>query len=106
MDGAEYVDGPCKSLDRILEQFTEPKEIVRDKSTGIFDQNSILRLVPSKLKERQVFKCPRVGINLKRSDEQRERFWLADYRFLIYPEKTKKMKDFVILSMIKEGKSS
>ena len=59
-----------------------------------------------KMPHRPVMSCPRVGLTLKRYDEHKEKeFWMADYRFLTYPLFQAKMKDFVILSLIKEGKT-
>jgi len=43
---------------------------------------------------------------LKKYDEQKSGFWLADYRFLIYPEFHAKMKDFILLSLIRQGVSN
>ena len=50
--------------------------------------------------KREIFQSPRVGLTLKRIDEHRPKFWLADYRHLTFPEYNSKMKDFIILSMI------
>lgn len=47
-------------------------------------------------------RCPRVGLTLKKFDEHKERFWMADYRFLTYPMKNKKFNNFIALSMIKD----
>jgi hypothetical protein len=52
---------------------------------------------------REVVETPRVGLTLKRLDEHRPAFWMADYRHLSYPEFHSKMKDFIILSMIDKG---
>jgi|688.fasta_scaffold2264212_1 hypothetical protein len=49
--------------------------------------------------------CPRVGLTLKKFDEQKKGFWMSDYRYLIYPEFHSKMKDFIILSLVKQGLS-
>ena len=51
-----------------------------------------------------MWSCPRVGLTLKRYDEFKEKqFWMADYRFLTFPRYNSKMKDFTILTMIKQG---
>jgi len=42
----------------------------------------------------------RVGLSLKKLDANKPQFWLADYRYLTFPEFHGKMKDFIILSMI------
>lgn len=51
--------------------------------------------------EKEIIRCPRVGLSLKRHDEQKERFWMADYRFLTEPGKIKKFNLFTALSLIK-----
>jgi len=53
--------------------------------------------------KREVVETPRVGLTLKRLDEHRPSFWLADYRHLSHPELHQKMKDFIILSLIDKG---
>lgn len=53
--------------------------------------------------ERPITQTPRVGLTLKRLDENKPAFWMADYRHLIYPEYHQKMKDLIILSMIHLG---
>jgi hypothetical protein len=55
---------------------------------------------------RETVETPRVGLTLKRLDEHRPAFWMADYRHLIFPEFHSKMKDFIILSMIDKGISA
>ena len=77
-----------------------------------FDKSSIFYLssihdkenesLKSSLRRMDLVRCPRVGLTLKRYDEQKERFWMADYRFLTYPSKNKKYNIFFGLSMIKD----
>lgn len=57
------------------------------------------------IEEKKLWKCPRVGLTLKKYDEYKEKFWMADYRYLVFPEKNKKFSCFTILSMIKAGMS-
>ena len=48
-------------------------------------------------------KSPRVGINLKPKldyERNKDKYWLADFRYLIYPELCKKQKTLIILSLI------
>lgn len=52
---------------------------------------------------REVVKSPRVGLTLKKLDDKKPAFWLADYRSLSHPEFHSKMKDFILLSMISKG---
>jgi hypothetical protein len=122
---SDFIEGPCLLVDRIL------SDLQPDGSTSFdlvalhkhpkfsticdaFDQNSILHLLPLKgkkqetqieLPKREIVCCPRVGLTLKKIDEHKPAFWLADYRFVIYPEFHAKMKDFVILCLVKQGLS-
>lgn len=53
---------------------------------------------------RGVIETPRWGLTLKRLDEHKPAFWMADYRHLTYPEYYDgQKKNFVILSMIDKG---
>ena len=47
-----------------------------------------------------VYRGPRVGLTLNRFDEYKCRFWMADYRFVVYPEKHRKQQALVILGML------
>ena len=43
-------------------------------------------------------------MTLKRHDENKEKqFWMADYRFLTFPGFQAKMRDFIVLSMLKQN---
>jgi hypothetical protein len=44
-----------------------------------------------------------VGLTLKKYDEFKDRFWMADYRFLTFPDKNKKYNIFTVLAMLKQG---
>jgi len=112
----EYTDGPCNSVNRILAAANEDgvkgydiKDLVLEsgmEDLDVFCPTSSMRLVPtSTLPKREIVSCPRVGLTLKRYDAQKEKYWMADYRFLSLPTKTKKMKDFMILSMLDKGKT-
>ena len=57
------------------------------------------------LPKRDVNKCPRVGLTLKRYDAEKERYWMADYRYLTFPTLQAKMKDFIIVSSLSKGNS-
>lgn len=52
-----------------------------------------------------VHRGPRVGLTLKRFDEHKTRFWMSDYRFVVYPERHRKMQALVILGMLGAGRS-
>lgn len=116
----EFIEGPCNSVTRILEhnsegavQLKEVKDFVvlQGFKLEALEKNSRLNLTHKSEKENEpflkhfdnlkVWRCPRVGLTLKRFDEPKCRFWMADYRFLIYPEKHKKMNNFIIMSMLR-----
>ena len=117
---SDFIEGPCLLVDRILAD-AQPEEsksfdlnALHKLSTfsttcDAFDQGSIVHLMPlngkttiqaSYLPKRELVSCPRVGLTLKKYDDHKPEYWLADYRFLIYPEFHAKMKDFIILSLI------
>lgn len=95
-------------MNRILLETTGDKDkgikdlvAMSEFSLDVFDQKSNFHLVPNvEMLSRVVVKCPRVGLTLKKLDEKKPKYWLADYRHLSYPEYHSKMKDFIILSMI------
>ena len=118
---SDFIEGPCLLVDRILAD-AQPEESKSfdlnalhklpqfSTTCDAFDKNSIVHLLPlngkSKSQEvsipqREIVTCPRVGLTLKKYDEQKPGYLLADYRFLIYPEFHAKMKDFIILSLIR-----
>ena len=119
----DFIEGPCLLVDKILSD-SQPEEsksfdlnALHKLSTfsstcDAFDQTSIVHLLPLNGKSLSIFLpkrdlvcCPRVGLTLKKFDEHKKGFWMSDYRYLIYPEFHAKMKDFIILSMVKQGLS-
>ena len=46
---------------------------------------------------------PRVGLTLKRYDLEKEKYMLADYRFLTYPEKCKKQNILIQIALLAKG---
>ena len=54
----------------------------------------------------QLSKCPRVGLTLKRYDTEKEKYWMADYRYLSFPAMHAKMKDYIVLSYLAKGGKS
>lgn len=76
-------------------------------SLDAFNTKSNFHLVDESvvMETRDIIKMPRVGLSLKKMDEQKPKYWLADYRHLTYPDLNKKMKDFIVLSLIDKGSS-
>ena len=120
-DKANFLEGPCNCINRILAETmpttkTGAFEIIDlvacpDFSLDIFDPNSCLHLLcdtPGRqivLPKRQMVKCPRVGLTLKRYDAEKEKYWMANYRYLTFPSLHAKMKDYIIISSLVQGKS-
>lgn len=118
---ADFIEGPCLLVDRILSDATPEESKSFDlvalhkhanfsATCDAFDQTSIVHLLPlnGKTKEqemqlpnREMVRSPRVGLTLKKYDAHKPGYWLADYRFLVYPEFHAKMKDTILLSLIR-----
>ena len=83
-----------------------------DFNLDIFDSDSCLHLLCDttertiSLPQRQLSKCPRVGLTLKRYDVEKEKYWMADYRYLSFPALHSKMKDYIVLSYIAKADRS
>jgi len=82
----------------------------KDFSLDAFKEG-ILYLLPSeeaaiKIERRPLTTSARVGLTLKRYDSDKDQFWMADYRFLTYPEKNKKMNSLIALSLMAKGSSN
>ena len=118
----DFIEGPCNCVNRLLKE-TCPEEVKgsfeivnlvarKDFSLEIFNINSCMHLLCSTparkiiLPKRELSKCPRVGLTLKRYDEEKEKYWLADYRYLSFPAYNSKMKDFIVLSHLANKKLS
>ena len=108
----EFVEGPCNTVNRILEHNSTPSNTIKEVkdfvildnfSTDSFTPGSRLYLSPiegektltlnwkkSAADKSPIYRGPRVGLTLKRFDEHKCRFWMSDYRFVVYPEKNKK----------------
>lgn len=120
---SQFIEGPCNCVNRLLaesrpEEHKEPNfDIINlvgmpDFDLDIFNDDSCLHLLCSTperqivLPSRDVFKCPRVGLSLKRYDAEKEKFWMADYRYLTFPAFHAKMKDYIVLSLLAKGGKS
>lgn len=94
------IDGPSKVVDEILLQYKESK--VRDLLEHIdvdIDGNDF-ELVSKVNDKIELFKCPRVGLSLKKNSEKKISYLLRDYRYLKYPELSKKGRPFIIASAV------
>lgn len=100
-----YIDGPCKVVDLILKlnkEDTIKSLLETNKCTQLLTSGSTnlcLEYKKNAYAKEQVFKCIRVGLFNKDLLE----WWVKDYRFLLYPLKTKKYKHMVIASLYSSG---
>lgn len=103
-----YIDGPCKVVDHILKlnkaesikQLLEKNTCDQLPVTG--SENLCLEYKKNAWNTNKVFKSIRVGLyNTDLLD-----WWCKDYRFLIYPNKTKKYKHMVVASLYVNGISA
>ena len=116
----DFIEGPCNCVNRILEetkpQGTESFDIANlvartDFSLDIFDESSCMHLLCDTserkvvLPQRTIAKSPRVGLTLKRYDAEKEKFWMADLRYLTFPALHAKMKDYIVLAQLAAGSS-
>ena len=116
----EFIEGPCNCVSKILDlsgRFKEVKEFVELKNFDwdASNKESVLYLgnveeepesVQKLMSEKKAWSGPRVGLTLKKYDEHKEYFWMRDYRYVIYPEKHRKMQQLVILGMLGMGMSA
>lgn len=95
----EYIEGPCNSVSVLLNNagVKEFKDLKLpswpDNDGSAFDAKSPLgHLVfcGTELPHRDIVTSPRVGLTLKRYDTEKEKYLLADYRYLNFPELCKK----------------
>lgn len=94
------IDGPSKVVDEILLQFKETKvrELIHQVDGKIGGRD--FEFLPSNETVQTIFKCPRVGLSLKKNPEQKIPYLLKNYRYLKYPELSKKGRPFIIASAI------
>ena len=122
-DKASFVEGPCNCVNRLLKETNPSQEESKDAfeiadlvsqsdfSLDTFDESSCLHLLCDKpgrsivLPRREIFTSARVGLTLKRYDAEKEKYWMADYRFLTFPALHSKMKDLIIVSCLAKEKS-
>lgn len=108
---SEYIEGPCNSISRLLRIYDaeEFKDLTIPTYTSkhdgdAFSRKSLFRLeFTQNLQKREPVSCPRVGLTLKRPDTFKEKYWMANYRYLSFPEKCKKQKILIEIALILKG---
>ena len=112
----EYIEGPSNSAKELLKVYgkTEFKQlnIESHKETPFhdgdaFSDQSLFYLKSyNSLTKRDRVKSPRVGIHIKPKwdyDKYREKYWLAEFRYLIHPELCKKQQTLIQIALINKG---
>jgi hypothetical protein len=76
-----------------------------DFNLSAFDQKSNFHVLCTGIvmAKRDIESSARVGLTLKKLDANKPQYWMADYRFLCFPEFNSKQKDLIILSLIRQG---
>ncbi|CAK7994949.1 Hypothetical protein POVR1_LOCUS467 [uncultured virus] len=103
----EYVDGPCKVVDKILSitGFQDLNSLVGDEKFhhDVFSlQTSILSLIPTPFKtDRIIYQSARFGLTLR--NHQQSSFVMKPYRYLSAPLEMKKGKQHLVLELAYQG---
>ncbi len=94
------IDGPSKVVDEILLQFKETK--VRNLVLKIDGEigGRDFEFLSSNETHQHLFKCPRVGLSLKKNPDKKIPYLLKNYRYLKYPHLSKKGRPLLIASAI------
>jgi hypothetical protein len=115
----DFVEGPCNTVQRIFEHSSPAGSIIKEVkdyvvlpgfSTNAFSESNLHYLLPvTKLPTSlsvpwaalgsPLWKGPRVGLTLNKYDDHKPRFWMAEYRYVVYPEKHRKQQILIMLGM-------
>lgn len=107
-DKGEIIEGPCRVVNKILELTgcESILELVTSKlQNNIEADNPFLCLKASNFPEEFIFRSPRIGLTLKKSDNLalREQYISKLYRFLIYPQMISKGKKMITMIAINDN---
>jgi len=96
----KIIDGPSNVVSEILQAFSENK--VRDlvKKIDLQVDGIDLQLIEVGGKTIRLLRSPRVGLTLKRAAPEKINFLLKEYRFIKFPELTKKGRHWIIASAL------
>ena len=99
----ELIDGPSTTVDHIL-QLTRSDSVraldSRIAGRRVWNSTSPLSLAWTKPKPRIIYRCPRVGLSLRRlTSENAIHFLMKSYRFLTEPRRIRKGKSLLALGM-------
>lgn len=92
------------SIDELVQGFSV-NALMKSKQLYISDIASSSTSVAHKYSAEKVYTCPRVGLTLKKNDNNQAKFIMRHYRFFLRPSKLKKGKVNIVLSLIHDGLS-
>ena len=103
----KIIEGPCKIVEKILEitKCISIKDLVLNKmNNDISVHHPLLCLKDDQHSLQDIFRSPRIGLTLKKSDniELRRHYICQPYRFLIFPSSIKKGKKMILYIAINE----
>lgn len=104
----EYIDGPSRIVNKILEKNAVTRVVEIAPQLEELKASDLSNLLHLKDYESPVFqipiKCPRVGLTLKSKKElEQMRYILRYYRFLADPKKTEIHNHSIFLSLVRQG---
>ena len=112
VETAKIIDGPCLCVDTILSHTQKPRivDLVKDahfrNMVAEEGEGNLLYLkYDESIPKLSVFSGPRVGLSLKRWDEEKPKFIGKCYRFYTEADKVKKGKDLAIIGLLLQGKT-
>lgn len=105
VDSNEYIDGPCKVVDKIL-SLTESSNIAnliarKDFSENVFEKG-IFYLQSCSKRDVEPFTSARFGLRLR--EKRHISYIMKPYRFLAFPYYIKKGKQHVVLELHHQGR--
>jgi hypothetical protein len=108
--GGTLIDGPSLLVDHLLARTGAGTVAGLDQTIGArlaWDNTSPLRLTEIAEEDRPIYRCPRVGLSLKRARNsgEAERFVLCSYRLLTEPRRIAKGKPQIVLGQHVLGSS-
>lgn len=104
IEKVKVIDGPSLVVDHILSlcDSSSIKNFVDNFDLSV-EGKSKLYLTESTIERREIFKCGRVGLTLKKHSPNKVKFINKFYRYLSTPKTTKKGKPYLISAMFEQG---
>ncbi len=103
-DRDDYIDGPGRLSQRIIEIFGGEKvvDVAPVLDINIFSSSDIW-IEEKELSEQIIYKAPRKGLTLSKNVEARLPFFAKHYRYLAHPIKTKEGKELLSVALERAG---